>query len=126
MTLPKYILHPLVLLLVFGSLFILLRLGSVTMEDLKDMHRIVDYNQGQIWLEGSDMIFFLDDPRLAARNETSNSELKSYFTGKFVRFSKLPADGRIHLPVELYEGACTGSSAHKTDDSSCQPIIINP
>lgn len=126
MALPKYITHPIGLLLGFGALFAILRQSSVNIHDMKNLFKITSYDNGVVELEGQKQRYKLADPRFTVSDDVHQTQLSKYFTGKYLKLASLPADGQIRLPVLLYDGACFMPKTAQTQSPVCQPIQIRP
>lgn len=126
MALPKYITHPLLLLIAFGGLFALLRLGSVSIQDLQNVHQITAFDKGSLTLEKISQTFRLNDKAFTEVPDDKNNELKKFFVRKYIKLDKLPEDGNINLPVTLYDGSCFTPKGPVNDPIACRPIEITP
>lgn len=138
MKIPKYILHPLLLVAAFGALFLLIRvpapsaqeLGALSKKDILDlnkMHQITELTEeGYLLIDAVEGQWKINDPRFENLTPEKKEIVKDFFIGRFVKIDvSHNTEHVINLPVDLYDAACFSSSVATRDQAQC-PVVLAP
>lgn len=150
MKLPKYITHPLLIVIMSTGLFFMLWIkspseaqmpvtksttqtvpqGAQTTKaflDQSKMHQITDLlPEGYVTLDGVTTKIQINNPRFKALTIDQAEKLKDFFLGKFVRVEDTAKQLALDLPLELYEPGCFSSDPNVVNSSKQCPLVLQP
>lgn len=122
MALPKYISHPILLATVVGLVASALWLHAAPADWPAGLWEITGFARGRLALQGTDVNLVLADKRFTEVPTQAQAALARFFIGKLVKIDVLPVNGKLELPVELYDPSCFKLPV---DTSQC-PIVLTP
>ena len=137
MKIPRYILHPFLLILAFGALFLLIRVPAPSAQelgafnkknilDLNGMHQITELtDDGSLLIDAVAGSWKINDPRFENLTVEKKQIVKDFFIGRFVKIDPSNTAHVINLPVDLYDAACFSSSVQIQDQAQC-PVVLAP
>jgi hypothetical protein len=142
MKIPRYILHPFLLTLAFGALFLLIRVPAPSAQEwgalnkkevlnLKGMHQITELTEDGFLvidaMEDQKMAsqWKINDPRFENLTPEKKQKVKDFFIGRFIKINPANTEHVINLPVDLYDAACFSSSVQIQDQAQC-PVVLAP
>lgn len=147
MKIPRYILHPSLLVMAFGVLFLLIRvptpsaqeLGALNKKDILDvngMHQITELTEeGHLLIDATPGHTVADhkvagpwkinDPRFENLTPEKKEIVKEFFIGRFIKIDISNTQHVINLPVDLYDAACFGGDVEARAQAQC-PVVLAP
>lgn len=151
MKIPKYITHPLLIILLSTGMFYMLWLNSPSASDiqqavpqqapqsvqvfdkntlLKDnsFFQIEDMNQdGSMTIPELSGAWKINDLRFQNLTPEKLEQLKAFFVGKFIKINDTTvANKTIELPVEIYSPLCFANDPNQRAMTNECPILLQP
>lgn len=134
MKIPKYILHPTLLILAAVGVYFLTKIPTPKASqpdlfkkeilDQNNLYQIVDFtSDGYLVMENISAKKQINDDRFKNLPDDKQMEVRDFFVGKFVKVLDVHNDG-LDLPIELYNPLCFSSDAQQREASRQCPVIL--
>ena len=134
MKIPKYILHPTLLIFAAAGIYYMIRVpvpaasqfatSKKEILDQSNLHQIVDFTpEGFLVIADISTKKQINDERFKNLPEDKQAGIKDFFVGKFVKITE-PKKDTLDLPIELYDPVCFSSNAEQRKSSVQCPVIL--
>lgn len=134
MKIPKYILHPTLLILAAVGVYYLIKIPTPAASqptlykkeilDQNGLYQIVDFTaEGFLVMENIPTKKLINDGRFKNLPEDKQAGVQEFFIGKFVKILDTQKDA-LDLPIELYAPLCFSSNPEQRKSSGQCPITL--
>jgi hypothetical protein len=143
MTIPKWILHPTLLITAGGLLMYFFWLSPPTPQTVRtavantpvtaaplppktELRAILDISQnGLVTIDGLEAPLKIADARFDQLNATQVAAFQNFFSGKLVRKTLVDGKTEIQLPLEVFDSACYTPPTDAKTVLGC-PVLLQP
>lgn len=134
MKIPKYILHPTLLILAAIGVYYLIKIPTPAASqpalfkkeilDQNHLYQIVDFTpDGSLVMENISAKKLINDERFKNLPDDKQASVRDFFTGKFIKILEAQKDS-LDLPIELYDPLCFSSNVEQRKSSGQCPVIL--
>lgn len=134
MKIPKYILHPTLLILAALGIYYLIKIPTPSASqpiinkkeilDQNNLHQIVDFTaDGYLIISEIEKKVLINDQRFKNLPNDKLTEVRDFFVGRFVKVQETKITD-LDLPIELYDPLCFGSEADQRKSFGLCPVIL--
>jgi len=146
MKIPKYILHPTLIIACGGLLMYMLWLRTPSaaeiITDQNDQESIVDKNgslllnglyqvtellpKGYLVINNLEGTWQINNPRFKTLSAKKAENLQDFFVGMFVKIPDPKGKKEINLPLELYHPNCFSNNPQIRASTNQCPVLLQP
>lgn len=134
MKIPKYILHPGLLILAATGIYFLTKIPTPAASqpalfkkeilDQNHLYQIVDFtSDGSLVMENIPEKKQINDERFKNLPDDKQASARDFFVGKFVKVLDVQKNS-LDLPIELYDPLCFSSNLAQRESSEQCPVIL--